>query len=33
MTTKHTETDGTDPTTTLLYVLITPLRENNITGL
>jgi hypothetical protein len=31
--TKHTETDGTDPTTMLLFVLITPMRENNIPGL
>jgi hypothetical protein len=31
--TKHTETDGTDPTTLLLFVLIAPLRENNMPGL
>ena len=31
--TKHTKTDGTDPTTMLLFVLITPLGGNNIPGL
>jgi hypothetical protein len=31
--TKHTEIDGTDSTIMLLFVLITPLRENNILGL
>ena len=33
MTTKPTETDGTDLITMLLFVLITPLREDDIPGL
>jgi hypothetical protein len=30
--TKHTETDETDPTTMLLFIMVTLLRENNVQG-